>query len=98
MIENMNISVSLEKEKIHWRLYEGYRLGFSVTKGKYISEHDIKTESGIRKRAERVSKEINKPVIVTKRAKYGKEVCYKIFFPEGGYIGCEALNIKTKKY
>ena len=82
-------------EKISWRLYEGERFGFSVIKRGYISEHDIKSETGIRRRATLVSKKIDKPVVVTKKIKYGKEECYRIFFPEGGHIGCEAL-IKKK--
>ena len=78
-------------------------LEFSVSKGEYLCEPRAKTKAGIEKRATIESKKINKPVIVTKHVKYGKEECYKIFFPEGGYIGCEALIKKTmadyrKKY
>lgn len=95
--------ISPDIEKIRWKLYSGERLGFSVTREEYLFEPKAKTESGIIKRAIMESKKINKPVIVTKRVKYGKEECYKIFFPEGGYIGCEALIKKTmedyrKKY
>lgn len=99
----MTEEISPDIEKIRWKLYAGERLGFSVTKGEYLFEPRAKTESGITKRAIMESKKINRPVIVTKRVKHGKEECYKIFFPEGGYIGCEALIKKTmedyrKKY
>lgn len=91
----MTEEISQDLEKISWKLYAGERLGFTVTKEKYLYQSRAKTEAGVTRRAILESKNINKPVIVTKRVKHGKEECYKIFFPEGGYIGCEALRKRT---
>ncbi len=92
-----------------WKLYEGEVFGFSVSKSRYISKDEAKTKfrinvvgvsaSTIMKHARELSADINKPIIIMKSesGSHGKEECYKIIFPEGGSLGCEALVKKTKE-
>lgn len=100
----------MDMEDISWKLYEGEMLGFSIRKIRPISRHEIKTtfgiyigpgrtpESIIKMHARKISREINKPIIIVKVEKHRKEECYKIIFPEGGSIGCEALVKKSEMY
>src|SRR3989338_10524170 len=95
----------VSESKILWKLYEGEMVGFSVIKSRYITKDEAKTRfrinvagisvSTIMKRAREVSEYVDKPIIIMKSVPYGKEECYKIIFPEGGSLGCEALIKKT---
>jgi hypothetical protein len=103
----VNLCAGIMVKNTRWKLYEGQLFGVSIIKGRNIPAHEVKIKFGknivgisgttVIRYAKDISQDIDKPIIIMKHKPVGSEECYKIVFPEGGYLGCESIIREKQK-